>query len=227
MNKRKKLLDILGLFVIALLVALAVTWLTLSEQDKEGLQQNVFQTQEDDAGDEQRRIDWDSLPENVVAWVKVPGTNIDEPIVRATPEAPNAFLYVDALGRGSYGTPYLDCDCTFESPLVMIYGHHMSDGSQFADFANFIEPEYAEEHDLIILYLREGETLYLKPCAVDIVNASRERLNLSAPDLKNLIASSDLILNTLDEQQQLYAFATCSYQTWNSRTIVYARFQSI
>ena len=32
-----------------------------------------------------RQIDWAALPEAIVAWVEVPGTNIDEPIAQALP----------------------------------------------------------------------------------------------------------------------------------------------
>lgn len=35
----------------------------------------------------------------MIAWVEVPGTSIDEPIVQAAADAPNAYLYEDALGR--------------------------------------------------------------------------------------------------------------------------------
>lgn len=89
------------------------------------------------------------FPQEVIAWVEVPGTSIDEPIVQAAADAPNAYLYEDALGQGAYGTPYIDCECSIESPFVMVYGHHMSDGSAFADFASFIDEAYACCHKQI------------------------------------------------------------------------------
>lgn len=54
----------------------------------------------------------------------------------------------------------------------MVFEHHMSDGSAFADFASFIDEGYAREHAKIIVYRRKGETLNLRPVAVDVVNAS-------------------------------------------------------
>lgn len=55
---------------------------------------------QDEAGEDAptRMIDWEALLPEVVAWVEVPGTRIDEPIAQAVEGAPNAFLYRDALG---------------------------------------------------------------------------------------------------------------------------------
>lgn len=125
--------------------------------------------------DDVRQIDWDSLPETVVAWVEVPGTSIDEPIAQAETNWPSRYLYEDALGQGAYGTPYIDCDCAADSPFVVVYGHHMSNGSVFADFASFIDRSYAEDHATIYIYTRYDNSRHvLKVKAVDVVNAYSE-----------------------------------------------------
>lgn len=219
MKRLKQITGVLSVVLMAIAFAAFVTYVTAPEEERPefpGMQEITAQ-------DEERQIDWDSLPPEVVAWVEVPGTEIDVPVVQATPDAPNAYLHIDAMGQGAYGTPYIDCECSLESPFVMIYGHHMSDGSAFADFASFIDEEYAREHSEIILIQREGETLHLAPIAVDVVNASYERLNIdqSLPPTER-IAGSDLTLGDVNEAGQLYAFTTCSYQTSNSRTMVYA-----
>lgn len=210
------------LVLAAITTAALVTWFAATEDDKEEMIDAITDTYAQE-GETERVIDWASLPDSVVAWVEVPGTNIDEPIVQASREAPNAYLHKDALGQGNYGTPYIDCDCSLESPFVMVYGHHMSDGSVFADFAKFIDEDYAREHEEIIVYKRDGETLGLEVRAVDVVNASCERLVVNQEaDFGKLIASADLMLSNPANDGQLYAFTTCSYQTWNSRTVVYA-----
>lgn len=222
MNRIKKIAGIISVLWVAIAVAFVITWMTSTGENKAGAFDAISKAQRSE--DTERQIDWDSLPAEVIAWVEVPGTSIDEPIVQATPDAPNAYLYRDALGQNAYGTPYIDCECTFASSFVIIYGHHMSDGSAFADFASYIEKTYAREHDEIILYQREGKTLHLTPIAVDVVNASRERLNIDQEiGPAKRIAGSDLIIEEPDEGARLFAFATCSYQTWNSRTIIYAR----
>lgn len=179
-----------------------------------------------------RQIDWDSLPDEIVAWVEVPGTSIDEPIAQASPSYPNQYLYADALGQGAYGTPYIDSDCTVDSPFVIVYGHHMSDGRVFADFAEFNNREYAEAHKTIYVYTRSDNDRHeLEVCAVDVVNAYRELVQVQFDDdeerIKHLhesISGSDLVINEPDiSDKTVWAFVTCSYQTANSRTIVYSQ----
>ena len=52
-------------------------------------------------------IDWDALPASVVAWVRVPGTTVDYPIVQGRPESPGFYLTHDAGGeRSAWGAPY-------------------------------------------------------------------------------------------------------------------------
>ena len=129
----------------------------------------------------------------------------------------------DVMGQGAYGTPYIDCECSIDSRFVMVYGHHMSDGSAFAPFASYIDAGFAREHARIIVYRRTGETLELKPIAVDVVNASQERLVIDQErDFREMIEGSDLVVREPENDSQLFAFTTCSYQTGNSRTTVYA-----
>lgn len=222
MRKIRKIVFAAILILVAIITTALAMWLTATDNDKAETIEAITDalSREDEA---EREIDWSSLPDSVIAWVEVPGTNIDQPIVQATPDAPNAYLYRDALGQGNYGTPYIDCDCSLTSPFVMVYGHHMSDGSAFADFANFIDEAYAREHSRIIIYQRCGETLDLEACAVDVVNANQERLVIPEDkDFKGRIGGSDLILDEDAKTGKLWTFATCSYQTRNSRTIVYA-----
>lgn len=184
----------------------------------------------EEAAEDVRQIDWDSLPESIVAWVEVPGTSIDEPIAQASPENPDYYLHHDAFGQGAYGTPYIDCDCTPESPFVVVYGHHMSDGSVFADFADFTDRNYAESHKTIYVYTRHDENRHkLKVEAVDVVNANHELIRTAFNNdserkayLKESIENADLIFGSGLDNAPVWAFATCSYQTRNSRTVVFA-----
>jgi len=221
MKRIRKVARITSVIVAAILTALVITVLCGPKEDRTALTEMMggLSDQEEPA----RQIDWDSLPAEVIAWVEVPGTNIDEPIVQASPESPNAYLYKDVFNKGGYGTPYIDYECSLDSRFVMVYGHHMSDGTAFAEFADFIDEGFARDHNRIIVYRRSGETLELAACAVDVVNASQERLVIDQEeDFGQMVAWSDLQLLDVSETGQLFAFATCSYQSRNSRTIVYA-----
>lgn len=221
MKRIRKVTRITSVFVAAILTALVVTVLCAPEEDRVELASILDGIgEQEEAG---RQIDWDSLPAEVIAWVEVPGTGIDEPIVQATPDTPNAYLYRDVFDQGAYGTPYIDSECSIDSRFVMVYGHHMSDGTAFAEFADFIEEGFAREHSRIIVYKRSGGALDLEICAVDVVNASREKLVINQEEsFQKIVGAADLHLSDPAEAEQLFAFTTCSYQTWNSRTIVFA-----
>ena len=229
MKAFKRIASALGVLFLSVAFAALVTYLTTPEEDRPDI---VELTESFDAdGGQERAIDWESLPSDVVAWVEVPGTSIDEPIVQATLDEPNAYLYMDALGQGAYGTPFIDCECAVDSPFAVVYGHHMSDGTVFADFAKFADRDYAKEHEVIYVYTRSGNELHeLEVKAVDVVNANRETLRTSfgtdeerVAYLNGSIAKSDLVLGgDALTGEALWAFATCSYQTSNSRTVVYA-----
>ena len=219
----KKIAKFLGTLAIAVTTALAITALCSTEKARDEAVDLFASYASQGETAQERHIDWSALPKEVVAWVEVPGTNIDEPIVRATPDAPNAYLYRDVFEQGAYGTPYIDYECALDSRFVMVYGHHMSDGSVFADFANYIDEGYAREHNKIIIHKRNGDVLELEPCAVDVIDANIEGLILSQEtDFGKIFQAADLKLSNSPAAEQLFAFTTCSYQTRNSRTTVFA-----
>ena len=231
MRNAKLLLFPLATAALAIIVALALTWLTATPDEQDEMSQWVSERigqEEPDGGT--RQIDWDALPPEIIAWVEVPGTAIDEPIVQAHLDYPDYYLYADVFGEGGYGTPYIDCDCSLVGPLTIAYGHHMDDGSVFADFARYSDRDYAMSHREIVVYLREGNRIVeLDAVAVDIVNANRETLRTKFDDQdefeayeREAVGASDLVLESPRGLPHLYAFSTCSYQTGNSRTVVYA-----
>lgn len=177
-------------------------------------------------------IDWDALPASVVAWVRVPGTTVDYPIVQGRPESPDFYLTHDAGGeRSAWGAPYIDAGCAqgAESPLVIVYGHHMSDGTMFAPLAQYSSRDFAEGHRTIRVYTREKEVA-LEVFAVDVVDASSEGKRTDFAGAAELdaylgdkLSRCEVVLEDSADDAHAWAFVTCSYQTSNSRTVVYAK----
>ena len=177
-------------------------------------------------------IDWDALPASVVAWVRVPGTTVDYPIVQARPESPDFYLTHDASGgHSAWGAPYIDAGCAqgAESPLVIVYGHHMSDGTMFAPLAQYSSRGFAEGHRSILVFTRDKE-IELEVFAVDVVDASSEGKRTGFADaaalgayLGDKLSLCEVVLGEPTNLAQAWAFVTCSYQTSNSRTVIYAR----
>lgn len=187
------------------------------------------------AEDEQEEgggIDWDALPASVVAWARVPGTTVDYPIVQGRQESPDFYLTHNASGeRSVWGAPYIDAGCAqgAESPLVIVYGHHMSDGTMFAPLAQYSSRDFAEGHRTIRVYTRE-KTIELEVFAVDVVDASSEGKRTDFADAAELdaylgdkLSRCEIVLEEPADVERAWAFVTCSYQTSNSRTVVYAK----
>ena len=89
MRKIRKIVFAAILILVAIITTALAMWLTATDNDKAETIEAITDalSREDEA---EREIDWSSLPDSVIAWVEVPGTNIDQPIVQATPDAPNA-----------------------------------------------------------------------------------------------------------------------------------------
>ena len=88
---------------------------------------------------------------DLVGWICVEDTNINYPVMQ-TVDSPNYYLK-----RGfdkeysSYGCPYVqeDCDVLKPSDNLVIYGHHMNDGSMFAGLMKFKDKSFWEKHKTI------------------------------------------------------------------------------
>ena len=219
---------------VALLALAALAVLPQPERNPYGAHE-VPAVEEDVAEDERETggdIDWGALPASVVAWVRVPGTTVDYPIVQGRPESPDFYLTHDAGGeRTAWGAPYIDAGCAqgADSPLVIVYGHHMSDGTMFAPLAQYSSRDFAEGHRTIRVYTREKE-IELEVFAVDVVDASSEGKRTGFADAAELdsylgdkLSRCEVVLEEPKDVAQAWAFVTCSYQTSNSRTVVYAK----
>ena len=220
--------------IVALLALAALAVLPQPERNPYGVHE-VPAAVEGAAEDEQEEgggIDWDALPASVVAWVRVPGTTVDYPIVQGRQESPDFYLTHDAGGeRSAWGAPYIDAGCAqgAGSPLVIVYGHHMSDGTMFAPLAQYSSRDFAEGHRTIRVFTRE-KTIELEVFAVDVVDASSEGKRTDFADAAELdaylgdkLSRCEVVLEEPADVEQAWAFVTCSYQTSNSRTVVYAK----
>ena len=101
-------------------------------------------------------IDWDTLRAecpDIVAWITVPNTVINYPIV----QGPDNDYYLHRSYDGSAtwastgGTIFLDSSNTndFSDQNNILYGHHMIDGSMFAELASWGNQDAFNEHRTI------------------------------------------------------------------------------
>ena len=72
---------------------------------------------------------------DLAGWICIEDTNINYPVMH-TPENPDFYLkHGFDKEYSDYGCPYVQDNCDVQKPSdnVVIYGHHMKNGSMFAD----------------------------------------------------------------------------------------------
>ena len=187
------------------------------------------------------KVDWEywlSVNPDIVAWVSVPGTDIDYPVVQASADDPTFYLDHDVYrGWNPYGCPYLDAGCAergIDSPLALMFAHHMNDGSMFASLRNFDNPEFGMNH-VIEYNTIEGATGFgsyqLLGCWYEDLTApnpyrywdqvgelTEQQFNDYVANIKQLSMYETGVNATYGDD--LLALSTCSYGTADERFIV-------
>lgn len=100
--------------------------------------------------------------EDIAAWLVVPGTIIDYPVVW-TPEDENYYLYRDIDGNeDKNGSLILDTDSSVDpvSTNLIIHGHNMRSGAMFGNLTDYESQDFYEDHKQITLYTEECQRNY-------------------------------------------------------------------
>lgn len=88
---------------------------------------------------------------DMVGWIQIADTNINYPVMH-TPDNPDFYLkHGFDKGCTDYGCPYVQENCDVQLPTdnVIIYGHHMKNGSMFCDLEKFKSEDFYKEHKTI------------------------------------------------------------------------------
>ena len=113
------------------------------------------------------QVDFKALRElnpDVYAWIKIPGTNIDYPILQSSGE--EIDYYLDWTRDGKYGLPgaiYTQKYNTtgFMDTVTVIYGHNMGKtGTMFTELHKYEEREFFDANPYIYIYLPSGRLKY-------------------------------------------------------------------
>lgn len=95
--------------------------------------------------------------EDVYAWIKVPGTEVDYPVLQHPDDV--AFYLHHNIDKEEdiYGAIYTEHhnDLEFEDPNTIVYGHNMNNGSMFASLHRFEDADFFHKHRKIIIYTEE------------------------------------------------------------------------
>lgn len=178
----------------------------------------------------------DEQNSDFVGWISIDGTNIDYPVMQ-TIDNPNYYLKRSFEKQYSdYGVPYVQENCDLGlSDNCVIYGHHMNNGSMFADLCKYADEDFYREHKIIRFDTLSGFGEYevvavFKTAAYSeqgfkyyhFVNAEDETaFNEYISQCKELALYDTGV--TAEYGDRLITLSTCEYSRQNGRMVVVAK----
>lgn len=178
------------------------------------------------------------LNEEIVAWLKIEGTEINYPVLQAD----NNEYYLTRNYKKEYnsnGSIFLDCRYSFERPSdnFLIYGHNNNNGLMFDDLLAYENKSYYESHPEINLtttkedatykiiavfkgqaYQENSENEFSYYNYIDFEN-DEEYYNYIENCKKNSLYEID---SKIDHREKLLTLSTCEYSKKNGRFAILA-----
>ena len=172
--------------------------------------------------------------QDFIGWISIDGTNINYPVMQ-TPDNPDYYLKHSFEKTWSdYGVPYIDEACIMGiSNNVVIYGHHMNDGSMFAELCNYTDEDFWREHPTIHFDTLSSFGEY-EIVAVFKFNTNKETFKYNEWATMNEAEFSEYMEEVHARQlydtgidakygDQLLTLSTCEYTYKNGRFVVVAK----
>jgi|GEM_PF-323413 len=165
-------------------------------------------------------VDWDGLlarNADVVAWVHMPGTVINYPILEG--ETNEEYLRTDIDRQHSVaGSIFLEenNEATFLDLHTIIYGHNMLNGSKFADIDAIAREQIAAtDAPYIYLYLPDGTVKIYQVIGAHLTDIFSLIYHLPVEDLSvlyELIMEENLLDISFDQEGQppVLTLSTCA-----------------
>lgn len=134
-----------------------------AEEDYQVLQGEAVTQQEDPA---HNQVDFDELQKinpDVYAWIQIPGTNINYPILQSVTEVDDYYLNTTIDGKDGYpGSIYTEKynSTSFTDPVTVVYGHNMKEGTMFAELHKYTDKAFFDSNPYIYIYLPDKTLKY-------------------------------------------------------------------
>lgn len=182
-------------------------------------------------------VDWDylrSINPDIVAWVYMPGTRINYPVVQG--ETNDTYLHTDVTYNDGFtargGAIFLEASNSpdMSDAISFIYGHHMDDGSMFACLSTQLEDqaEFDAHHTFYILtpsrnYRCEGYSLFLFPGDEPLVET-----NFASGEEKEAYLADKIRRSVVDVRDvpdpsgigKSFGLVTCDYNQSDGRAML-------
>jgi len=171
-----------------------------------------------------------------VGWIFIEDTNVNYPVVQKKDVKDYYLKRSFEKEYSSFGTPYVDEECDISaSDNLVIYGHHMKNGSMFSDICDYKRKSFWEEHKIInfdTLYgygtyevlaaFKISETAQNKFKYFNFINAANEKKfdEFISECKKRSFYDTGVPAKYGDK---LITLSTCEYSVENGRMVVVAK----
>ena len=185
-------------------------------------------------------VDWDALRAvnpDIVAWVFIPGTVINYPVVQGSDNEEYLHKAFDGSTGwlASAGTIFLDAanQPDFSDRNSALYGHHMNDGSMFASIADLSDQAEFDSHRDLYVLTPQGNYRLKTFALVDTVGTDAivqtafstdqdYRAYLQDKFDRSVVAQeSGDVLSAADIKQSML-LSTCEYSQADGRAVLFA-----
>ncbi len=173
--------------------------------------------------------EFEYLGANVVGWLTIPGTKIDYPVVKGDDN--DYYLDHDIKGNeNKHGAIFMDYrNDPYSDENLIIYGHHMKDGTMFKDLVKFKDRDFFDDNRFLYLDIDRKRTKY-EIFSVYIVDANSASLLLSCGDTEtyedffNTVKEKSLFPADVSfaEDGRMVTLSTCTYEYEDARLLIHA-----
>ena len=175
-----------------------------------------------------------STNEDVVGWIRVPGTNIDEPILQTTD---NEFYLNHSLTKEELdvGSIFLDAkaNSNYDNNLNFVFGHNTYIDNKFTQLRKFSDPEFNKANKTFYIFTDKNEKITYRIIGQGLIPPvfplyTEDNVKLTVDNLteyqKHLKEFTDITQEDIEDihvDSKLAILTTClSYNNSDGRQIV-------
>ena len=168
---------------------------------------------------------------DIRAWLTIPGTPIDYPVLQSSTADPEYYLRRNYKGEYRMaGSLFFQADCSLNGKVLVVYGHNMSDGTMFGKLPMYLDSIFCSEHPRIILQTPDGVRQYMVASVLE-TDVGQVPFNRTVfGNEGEYLEYVRILLNSaqvktgvpIPSDSQLLVLVTCSYSWPEARYVVVA-----
>jgi sortase B len=171
-----------------------------------------------------------------IGWISIEDTKINYPVMQ-TPGNKDFYLkHAFDKSYSEYGVPYMQENCKLGlSGNCVIYGHHMQDGSMFADLCKYESEDFYKEHKTIHFDTLAGFGEYEIVCVFKTAAYSADGFKYyhfvdaaDAAEFNSFLSTCQSLALydtgvSAEYGDKLITLSTCEYSRSNGRMVIVAK----